>query len=226
MATSTPDWSTGAVSMKMRSRTRTTSTSGVMLISASAVCVSPFAEKAIGLEGPPSWLFGLLGLCGRSQKGGVLDGVEKLAAEVIHARGELPQTCGELVVADDSGDGDDEAGGGRDESFRDAGSYGAQCGCTCGAQSVEGVDDAHDSSEEADEGGDGGDCSQPGHAALHAGECFARCGLGGAFEGCGIAGKAAAAVLTLVLVVDLGEDGHQRAGLELLGDRGNFAETA
>jgi hypothetical protein len=39
--TSMPDCSTGAVTIKMISRTSTTSTSGVMLISASAVCVRP-----------------------------------------------------------------------------------------------------------------------------------------------------------------------------------------
>ena len=33
--------------------------------------------------------------------GGVFDGVEKLAAEVVHAGGEFAQSRGELVVADD-----------------------------------------------------------------------------------------------------------------------------
>ncbi len=42
----------------------------------------------------------------------------------------------------------------------------------------------------------------------------------------GIAGEAAAAVLALVLVVDLVEDGDERAGLELFGDGGDFAEAA
>src|SRR5262249_16846315 len=39
-----------------------------------------------------------------------------------------------------------------------------------------------------------------------------------------IAGKATAAVLPLVLVVNLAEDGDQGAGPELLGDGGDFAE--
>ena len=119
--------------------------------------------------------------------GCVFDGVEELAAEVVHARGELAETGGELVVADDGRDGDDEAGGGGDEGLRDAGGDGAKGRCACGAQAVEGVDDAHDGAEEADERRDGGDGGEPGHAALHRGEGFARGGLGGAFERDGIA---------------------------------------
>ncbi len=163
---------------------------------------------------------------GWRQHGGVFDGVEELAAEVVHARGELAQPGGELVVADDGGDGDDETGGGGDEGLRDAGGDGAESCCACGAEAVEGVDDAHDGAEETDEGSDRGDGGEPGHAALHRGEGFARGGLRGAFEGDGIAGKAASAVLALVLVVDLAEDGDQRAGLELIGDGGDLAEPA
>ena len=48
---------------------------------------------------------------------GVLDGVEELAAEVVHARGKLTKTGGELVVPHDGRDGDDETGGGGDEGF-------------------------------------------------------------------------------------------------------------
>ena len=104
------------------------------------------------------------------EHGGVLDGVEQFAAEVVHACGELAEPGGELVVADDGGDGDDEAGGGGDEGFGDAGGDGAEGGCAGGAEAVEGVDDAHDGAEEADEGGDVGDGGEPGHAALHGGE--------------------------------------------------------
>ena len=176
------------------------------------------------LEGPPARLFRLL-LGRRGEHGGVLDGVEEFAAEVVHARGELAESGGELVVADDGGNGDDEAGGGGDEGLRDAGGYGAEGGCARGAEAVEGVDDTHDGAEEADEGSDGGDGGEPGHVALHAGEGFGGGGLGGAFEGDGIAGEAASAVLALVLVVDLAEDGDEGAGLELLGDGGDFAEA-
>jgi len=166
------------------------------------------------------------GLLRRGEHGGVFDGVEELAAEVVHAGAELAQAGGELVVADDGGDGDDEAGGGGDEGFGDAGGYGAQgCGAS-GTEAVEGVDDAHDGAEEADKGSDGGDGGEPGHAALHGGEGFGGGGLRCALEAYGITGEAAAAVLALVLVVDLVEDGDEWAGLELLGDRGDFAEAA
>ncbi len=168
----------------------------------------------------------MLGGCWAGEHGGVLDGVEQLAAEVVHAGAELAEAGGELVVADDGGDGDDEAGGGGDEGFGDAGGYGAQRGGACGAEAVEGVDDAHDGAEETDEGSDGGDGGEPGHAALHGGEGFAGGGLRGALEGDGIAREAASAVLALVLVVDLVEDGDEGAGLELVGDGGDLAETA
>ncbi len=157
--------------------------------------------------------------------GGVFDGVEKLAAEVVHACRELAQPGGELVVADDSRDGDDKTSGGGDERLRDAGCDSAEGRCAGGAEAVEGVDDAHDGAEEADERRDGGDGGEPGHAALHCGEGFARGGLRGAFERDGIARQAAAAVLPLVLIMDLVEDGDQRAGLELLGDGRDFAEA-
>ncbi len=58
-----------------------------------------------------------LGLLRWGEHGGVLDGVEEFAAEVVHAGAELAQAGGELVVADDGRDGDDEAGGGGDEGF-------------------------------------------------------------------------------------------------------------
>ena len=161
----------------------------------------------------------------RGEHGGVFDGVEEFAAEVVHARGELAELRGELVVADDGGDGDGEAGGGGDEGFGDAGGDGAQ-GCGAGgAEAVEGVDDAHDGAEEADEGRDGGDGGEPGHAALHGGEGLAGGGLAARSRAYGVAGQAAAAALALVLVVDLVEDGDEGAGLELLGDGGDFGEA-
>ena len=90
---------------------------------------------------------------------------------------------------------------------------------------MEGVDDAHDGAEESDEGGDGGDGGEPGHALFHRGEGFGGGGLGGAFHCGGVAGEAAAAGLAVVLVVDFGEDGDERAGFELVHDGGDFAET-
>ena len=109
------------------------------------------AKRRPWLEGPPSWLLRLWGNGGWHDHGGVLDGVEQLAAEVVHARGELAQPRGELVVADNSRDGDDQAGGGGDERLGDAGSDSAEGRCAGGAEAVEGVDDAHDGAEEADE---------------------------------------------------------------------------
>ena len=134
--------------------------------------------------------------------------------------------AGELVVADERGDGDGEAGGGGDEGRGDAGGDGAE-GCGAGgAEAVEGVHDAHDGAEEADEGGAVGDGGEPGHARFHRGEGFRGGGLRGALQRDGVARHAAAAALALVLVVDLGEDGDQRAGLELLGHGGDLGEAA
>ncbi len=178
-----------------------------------------------GLEGPPTRLVRSGRGC-RGEHGCVFDGVEELAAEVVHAGAELAQAGGELVVADDGRDGYDEAGGGGDEGFGDAWSYGAQGGGSGCSQAVEGVDDAHDGAEETDEGRDGGDGGEPGHAALHGGESFAGGGLGGTFERDGIAGQAAATGLALVFVVDLVEDRDQGAGLELVRDGGELAESA
>ena len=181
------------------------------------------------LESPPArffdWLSMLQRLGRRCDHGGVLDGVEQLTSEVVHARPELAQAGGKLVVADDRRDGDDEACCGGDESFRDAGGDGSQGGCARGAEAVEGVDDAHDRAEEADEGSDGGDGREPGHVALHGGEGFAGCGLRGALESDGVAREAAASVLSLVLIVDLVEDGDEGAGLELIGDGGDLAQA-
>jgi hypothetical protein len=159
-------------------------------------------------------------------EGGVLDGVEEFAAEVVHACAELAQAGGELVVAHDGGDGDDEAGGGRDEGFGDTGSDGAEGGSAFATEAVEGVDDAHDGAEEADEGADLRDGGEPGHAAFHEGEGFGGGCLRSALEALGVGWCAAAAGLALILVVDLVEDIDEGAGFELLGDGGDFGEAA
>ena len=162
----------------------------------------------------------------RGEHGGVLDGVEKFAAEVVHACAELAQAGGELVVADDGGDGDDEAGGGGDEGFGDAGGYGAQGGCACGAEAVEGVDDAQTVPKRPMKGA---------MAAMVASQVMwlsmaVRASLDAVWAArsrrYGIAREAASAVLALVLVVDLVEDGDEGAGLELVGDGGDFAQAA
>src|ERR1700727_2349013 len=90
-ATWIPDCSTGAVSMKITSSTSTTSTSGVMLISASAVCVCPLLlVNATDI----SWV--LIGLQRR-----FFHAVQQLAGKVVHTRSEVPHPCRELVVSHD-----------------------------------------------------------------------------------------------------------------------------
>src|ERR1700743_898975 len=93
-ATSMPDWSTGAVSMKMTSSTSTTSTSGVMLISASDVCVCPvlLVKATCGL--PLDWLLARL-------ERDFFHAVEQLAREVVHARRKVAAARRELVVGYD-----------------------------------------------------------------------------------------------------------------------------
>src|SRR6202034_2100556 len=117
--TSMPDCSTGAVTIKMMSKTSTTSTSGVMLISASEVRVWPvLAVKAT--RGLPlhRFLFG----------GDFFQAVEQLAGEVVHAGAKLAQRCGELVVGDHGGDGDQQARGGGDQGFGNSRGYCPQSG--------------------------------------------------------------------------------------------------
>jgi hypothetical protein len=198
-----------------------------MLMSDMADCVFPFELKAMLLS--PAEIVGrrwwrLLGA--GLEEGGVLDGVEELATEVVHAGAELAEAAGELVVAHDGGDGDDEAGGGGDEGFGDAGGNGAEGSSAFVAQAVERVDDAHDGAEEADEGADLRDGGEPCHSAFHEGEGFGGGSLGGALEALRIWRCAAAAGLALVLVVDFVEDVDERAGLELLGDGCDFREAA
>src|SRR5271168_2221665 len=155
--TSIPDCSTGAVTMKMMSSTSTTSTSGVMLISASEVRVWPLlAVKATCGLPLHRFLFG----------GDFFQAVEQFAGEVVHAGAKLAQGSGELVVSDDGGNGDQQAGSGRDQGFRDAGRHCAEGGCAFGAQAVEGIHNAHHGAEETDERCDCADGREPSQAAL------------------------------------------------------------
>src|SRR5580704_3511791 len=116
-ATSMPDCSTGAVSIKITSSTSTTSTRGVMLISASAVCVwPPLLVKATG---------SLPGILIRSERC-FFHAVQQFARKVVHARGKVAAACGELVVGDHGRDGYEQSGGGGDERFGNAGRDRAQ----------------------------------------------------------------------------------------------------
>src|ERR1700760_3526650 len=127
-ATSMPDCSTGAVTMKITNSTSTTSTSGVMFISASDVRVWPeLAVKATcGLP-----------LCSLVGGAHLFHAVQQFAREVVHAGAELAQRSSELVVGDHGGDCDQQAGRGGDQRFRDTGSHGAQRSSAFRSQAVE-----------------------------------------------------------------------------------------
>src|SRR5579863_6456676 len=87
--TSMPDCSTGAVTMKMISSTSTTSTSGVMLMSARAVCVRPL--EVVNAISTPRFCRDLA----------VFDRVEHFEGEIVAASGELADGRSDQVVGDD-----------------------------------------------------------------------------------------------------------------------------
>src|ERR1700722_3636182 len=214
--TSIPDCSTGAVTMKMIRSTSTTSTSGVMLISASEVRVCPLlAVKAT--RGLPlhRFLFG----------GDFFQAIEQFAGEVVHAGAKLAKGSGELVVRNDGWDGDQQAGSGGDQSFRNTRRHGTERGCAFRAQAVEGIHNTHHGAEEADKGRDCADGGQPGQAALENGEGLAGRGLCGSLQGDDVLGWSESAGLATVSVVDLVEDCYQRAGLELIAYCGHFLQA-
>src|SRR6202012_2897674 len=99
-----PDCSTGAVSMKITSSTSTTSTSGVMLISASAVCVCPLLLVKATRRLPFERVLGRL-------DAHFFHAVQQFAGEVVHARRYVTTAGGELVVCDYRGNRDHQAGG-------------------------------------------------------------------------------------------------------------------
>jgi hypothetical protein len=92
----------------------------------------------------------------------------ELEGEGVETLGEIANVLQKIVVGDEGGDGGEKASGRGDESFRDAGSDGAEAGGTCSAEAGEGVNDAPDGAEEADEGSDAGGGGEPGHAFLNA----------------------------------------------------------
>src|SRR3954449_12909237 len=127
-ATSMPDCSTGAVSMKMTSSTSTTSTSGVMLMSASADLVRPL--ESVNATAGLLHSFALTRALPLQRvllraKRDLFHAVQQFAGEVVHARAELADAGRELVVGNHRRDGHDQAGGGGDQRFRDAGRDGA-----------------------------------------------------------------------------------------------------
>src|SRR5271165_4577727 len=143
-ATSMPDCRTGAVSMNMTSSTSTTSTSGVILISARAVCVWPLllVKATRGLP--------FKGVLIRHQRD-LLHTVKQFTRKIIHARGEIAQAASELVVGDDCRNGDNQPRGGCDQCLGHARGNGAKRCRSSGAKSMKGVDNAHDGSKKAEE---------------------------------------------------------------------------
>src|SRR5277367_1449334 len=110
-ATSMPDCRTGAVSMKITSSTSTTSTNGVILISASAVCVWPFlfvkATCGLPFDGV---------LIGHQRD--FFHAVQQFARKIVHARGLAAQPPRELVIGNHRRNSDNQARGGRDQRLR------------------------------------------------------------------------------------------------------------
>ncbi len=82
----------------------------------------------------------------------------ELEGEGVEALGQIANVLKEMVVGDESGDSGEKAGGGGDESFRNAGSDGAEAGSASGAEAGESIDDAPNSAEETDEGSDACGC--------------------------------------------------------------------
>src|SRR5579864_4599787 len=115
-STSMPDCKMGAVIIKMMRSTRTTSTSGTILISESdvPVCLS----CGISADSLRTHFFNLC---------------RYFHGEIVHARAQISNPAYEIIVSDDGGNRREKPGGGGDESFRDAGSNGAQAGGARGA---------------------------------------------------------------------------------------------
>src|SRR5579862_2113502 len=111
-----PDCSTGAVNMKITSSTSTTSTSGVMLISASAVCVCPLLLVKATRGLPFQRIFV------RADRE-LFHAVQQLAGKVIHTRAELAAPRRELVISDNRRHRDHQTSRRRDQRLRNAGSY-------------------------------------------------------------------------------------------------------
>src|ERR1700744_2943273 len=227
-ATSMPDCSTGAVSMKMTRSTSTTSTSGVMLMSASADLVRPSAlvNATAGLLHcfALTRALPLQRILLRPQ-GDLFHAVQQLTGKVVHARAKFADARGELVVGDDRRDGDDQSRSGGNEGLGDTGCDGAQCRGTRGAQTMESIHDAHDCAEETDERRDGADGGQPGQALFHERKRFARCRLCRAFQRGNVAWRAIATGLAAVGLIDLVEHIDQRAWLVLLRDRADLLQA-
>src|SRR5579863_5206553 len=100
----------GVITMKIISSTSMTSTSGVTLIS----------DTAAGALG----LWAML----PSPAAALQEVINQLGRRVVHLHVEGLDLAGEVVVDPDGRDGDEEANGGRDQSFRNTARHSAQAG--------------------------------------------------------------------------------------------------
>src|SRR5208282_5749975 len=89
----------------------------------------------------------------------------------------------EVVIGDEGRNGGEQAGGGGDEGFGDAGSNRTEAGSAGGAEAGEGVNDAPNGAEEADERSDARSGGQPGHSFFDAANFFGRSELHGDRDG-------------------------------------------
>src|ERR1700676_5408531 len=172
-ATSMPDCSTGAVIMKITSSTSTTSTSGVILMSASELCVRPLllvkatlylvrqiaGRQFAALDRRPR----------RSRRTrsrrrthmNFLQRIQQLAAEVIDRRSKDLYSRRELVVRQTWGPAQKNPPRCRDQGFRDPGRHRAKCRRPRGSQAVKRIHHAHHRSEQPHERTGGRNRRQP-----------------------------------------------------------------
>jgi hypothetical protein len=92
--------------------------------------------------------------------------------EGVKALRQIADALQKMVVEDNRWDGHEEAGGGSDERFGDAGRHGSEAGSAGISESRKGVDDAPDGTEKADERRDGAGCGEPRHAFFDAANFF------------------------------------------------------
>src|SRR5262249_40561665 len=156
---SMPDCSTGAVNIKITSSTSTTSTSGVILISASEVCVWPLLLVKATRGLPFQWI---LVFCYRK----LFHAVQKFAGEVIHARAKFAAPRCERVESNNCGYRDHKPGRGRNQRPRNPRSHSPQRGRARRAETMKCIHDAHDRPEQTDKRRNGANRSQPRQSLL------------------------------------------------------------
>src|SRR5262249_15318767 len=117
------------------------------------------------------------------------------------------------------------SGGSGDQGFGNSRSHRAQGSRSGGAESMKGVNNAPHRAEQADERRDGSGSGKQWQAAFHARQLLRRGYLHRTLNRVDIAhdpGRPAG--LAAILLVSALKHGHQRAGPELIGDRGDVTE--